>query len=134
MGAWDGFHVYVSSKLKSYFSLKLRCSMSNLRLVSYNKKFLYCAVGAPGSTHDARTLRNSAIYQKIVTGHTIPDKVIDLGQHGKIPLVTAGDTAFPKHAWLIKVFRKDTSNRRDRYFNKKLCSAQVVCENAYGML
>ena len=114
--------------------------MSNLRLVSYNKKFLYCAVGAPGSTHDARTLRNSAIYQKIVTGHTIPDKVIDLGQHGKIPLVTAFpkhawfSEAFPKHAWLIKVFRKDTSNRRDRYFNKKLCSAQVVCENAYGML
>ena len=80
VGAWDGFHVYVSSKLKSYFSFKKRYSMSNLGLVSYNKKFLYWAVGAPGSTHDARMLRNSAIYQKIVTGHAIPDRVIDLGQ------------------------------------------------------
>ena len=30
--------------------------MSNLGLVSYNN----CAVGAPGSTHDARMLRNAA--------------------------------------------------------------------------
>ena len=71
--------------------------MSNLGLVSYNNKFPYCAVGAPGSTHDARMLRNSAIYQKIVTGHTIPDRVIDFGKHEKIPLVTVADTAFPKH-------------------------------------
>ena len=103
--ALDGFHVYVSSKLKSYFSFKKRYSMSNLGLVSYNNKFPYCAVGAPGSTHDARMLRNSAIYQKIVTGHAIPDRVIDLGEHGKIPLVTDGDAAFRKHAWLIKVRR-----------------------------
>ena len=108
--------------------------MSNLGLVSYNKKFPYCAVRAPGSTHDARMLRNSAIYQKIVTGHAVYDRAIDLGEHGKIPLVTVGDTAFPKHAWLIKVFREDTSDRREKYFNKKLCSAPVVCENAYGML
>ena len=79
--------------------------MSNLGLMSYNKKFLYCAVGAPRTTHDARMLRNS------VTGHAVPDRVIDLGEHGKIPLVTVGDTAFPKHAWLMKVFREDTSNR-----------------------
>ena len=60
-GVWDSFHVYVGSKLKSYFSFKKRYSMSNLRLVSYNKKFLYWAVGALGSTHDARMLRNSTI-------------------------------------------------------------------------
>ena len=78
VGAWNGFHLYVSSKLKSYFSYKKRYSMSNLALVSFNNKFLYCAVGAPGSTHDARMLRNSAIYQKIVTGRPIPDRVIDL--------------------------------------------------------
>ena len=131
MDAWDGFHVYVSSKLKSYFSFKKRYSMSNLGLVSYNKKFPYCAVRAPGSTHDARMLRNSAIYQKIVTGHAIPDRVINLGEHEKIPLVTVADTAFPKHAWLIKVFCEDTSDRREKYFNKKLCSAPVVCENGH---
>ena len=124
MGAWDGFHVYVSSKLKSCFSFKKRYCMSNLGLVNYNKKFLYCAVGAPGKVP---MQRNSAIYQKIVTGHAIPERVIDVGEHGKIPLVTVGDTAFAKHAWLRKVFHKDTSDRREKYFKKKLCSARVVC-------
>ena len=80
--------------------------MSNLGLVSYNKKFLYCAVRALGSNHDASMLRNSAIYQKIVTVNAIPERVIDLGEHGK--------TAFPRHAWLIKVFREDTSDRREK--------------------
>ena len=86
MGLWDGFHVYVSSKLKAYFSFKKRYSMSNLGLVSYNKKFLYCAVRALGSNHDASMLRNSAIYQKIVTVNAIPERVIDLGEHGKTQL------------------------------------------------
>ena len=93
----------------------VKSRMSNLGLVSYNKKFLYYAVGAPGSTHDAvrapgsthdvvgapgsthdavgapgsthdaRMLLNSTIYQKIVTGLGIPDRVIDLGEDGKIP-------------------------------------------------
>ena len=49
-------------------------------------------------------------------------------------MVIVGNTAFPKHAWLINVLRKDSSDRREKYFNKKLCSARAVFENAYGML
>ena len=98
--------------------------MSNIGLVSYNKKFLYCAVGAPGSTCDARMLHNSTVYQIIVTGHAIPDKVIDLGEHGKIPF---GDTAFPKYALLIKVLREYTSDRREKYFYKKLLCRVLKC-------
>ena len=78
--------------------------MSNLQLVTYNKKFLYCAVRASGSTHDARMLHNSAGYQKIVTVHAIPDRVIDLGEHGKIPLVTVAEAAFSEHTWVDKGF------------------------------
>ena len=40
-----------SSKLKSYFSFKKRYGMSNLGLVGYNKRFLYCAFGAPLEAH-----------------------------------------------------------------------------------
>ena len=36
VGMWDGFHVCVSSKLKSFYSFKKRYSMSNLGLVGYN--------------------------------------------------------------------------------------------------
>ena len=36
--------------------------MTNLDLVSYNKMFLYAVVGAPGSAHDSRLLKESSIF------------------------------------------------------------------------
>ena len=95
-GAWDGFHVYISSKLKSYFSFKKRYAMTNLDLISYNKRFLYAAMGAPGSTHDARLLRHTSLYTEIISGGAIPDRQFVLGDFGTMPLVTIGDNAFPK--------------------------------------
>jgi hypothetical protein len=39
VGAWDGFHVYVSTKLKNYFSFKKRYSVSCMGFITSNKKF-----------------------------------------------------------------------------------------------
>ena len=109
VGAWDGFHVYVSSKLKSFYSFRKQYSKSNLGLIGYNKSFLYyCGVGAPESTHDSRMLRSTSLYEKIISGNIIPDKGITLGDFGNIPLVTIGDTAFPKHPRLLKGYNEDT--------------------------
>ena len=69
VGVWDGFHVYVSRKLRLFMALRNN-SMSNLGLVGYNKKFLYCGDGAPGSTHDSRMLYSTSLYEKIVSGKT----------------------------------------------------------------
>ena len=82
--------------------------MSNLGLVGYNKRFLYCSVSAPGSTHDSRMLCTTSLYEKIISGNIIPNKGIALGDFGNIPLVTIGDTAFPKHARLLKGYNEDT--------------------------
>ena len=95
---------------------------------------MYCTFGAPGSTHDARMLRSTAIYENILAGNVIPDKAITLGEFGDIPLVTIGDSAFPKHSWLLKGYNEDTRDPKQRFFNKKLYSARVVTENAYSML
>ena len=108
--------------------------MSNSGLVGYNKRFLYCGVGAPTSTNDSRMLRGTSLYEKIISGNIIPDKRTTLGDFGNIPLVTIGDTAFPKQAWLLKGYSEDTHDPKQRYFNRKICSARVVSENAYGML
>ena len=35
-------------------------------LVGYNKGFLNLPVGAPGSTHDARFLRNTGLFKQIL--------------------------------------------------------------------
>ena len=104
--------------------------MSNLELVGYNKRFLYCGVGAPGRMHHYRMLRSTSLYKKIISGNIIPDKGITLGDFGNITLVTIGDAGFRKRAWLLK----DTRDPKQRYFNTKLCSARVVTENTYGML
>ena len=76
--------------------------MSNLALIGHNKRFLFCTVGAPGSTHDARMLRESKVYSDILSGEVIPEKGLSLGASGEIPLVTVGDSPFPKHSWLLQ--------------------------------
>ena len=132
-GAWDGFHVYITTKLKNYYSFKKRYTMTNLGLVGYNKRFLYAGVGAPGSTHDATLLRKSSIYREILDGGCIPERKIKLGDQGEIPLVSIGDSAFPRYPWLIKGYNENTRDQKQRYFNKRLCGARVVTENCYGM-
>ena len=135
IGAWDGFHVYVCSKLKNHYNFKHRYSVSNMRLVGYNKRFLNLTVGAPGRTHDARFLRNTRLFKQILNGQGLPDKIVDLGdEYGKIPLVTIGDSAFPRFSWLLKNFNCNTNDERESYYNINMNSARVVTENCYGML
>ena len=134
VGAWDGFHVYINSQLKELFQFQKRYSMTNLGLIGYNKSFLYAAVGAPGSTYDARLQNESSIYSDIINGNVIPDRVVQLGDFGEIPLVTIGDSAFPQFAWLIKAYNENTRDNLKKYFSKRLHGARVVTENAYDML
>ena len=80
--------------------------MTNLGLVGYNKRFLYASVGAPGSTHDTRLLKESSIFHQILKGDVLLDRVISLGDFGYVPLVTIGDSAFPQFSWLIKGYNE----------------------------
>ena len=91
-------------------------------------------MGAPGSTHDARLLKESSIYSDIINGNVIQDRVVQLRDFGETLLVTTGDSAFPQFAWLIKAYNENTRDNQKKYFNKRLCGAQVVAGNAYGML
>ena len=65
-------------------------------LAGFNKRFLYAALGAPGSTHDARLSCHTSLFKDILNGDAIPDKGIELGDFGTVLLVTLGDNAFPK--------------------------------------
>ena len=135
IGAWDGFHVYVCSKLKNHYNFKHRHSISNMGLVWYNKRFLNLTFGAPGSTHDSRFLRNTGLFKQILNGQGLPDKTVDLrDEYSKIPLVTIGDSAFPRFSWLLKNFNCNTNDERGRYYNIKMDNARVVTENCYDML
>lgn len=55
-------------------------------------------------------------------------------EYGDIPFTTVGDSAFPRYSWLMKPYNENTTDARKRHLNKRLCSATVVSEHAYGML
>ena len=111
VGAWDGFHVYINSQLKNYFSFKKRYS---------NKHFPYAAVGAPGSTHDARLLKESSICSDITDGNVIPGRVLQLGDFGEISLVKNAESAFPQFAWLIKTYNENTRDNQKKVFQQAI--------------
>ena len=79
-------------------------------LVGFNKRFLYAAVCAPGSTHDARILRHTSLFKDISNGDAIPAKHIVLGDFGTVPLVIVGDNVFPKFAWVLKAYDDKTKD------------------------
>lgn len=61
------------------------------------------------------------VFQGVSKGNIIPNKSINCGEKfGEIPLVTVGDSAFPKYAWLVEGFSETTRNEKERSFNKKL--------------
>ena len=99
IGALDVFHVYVSTKLKNFCSFKKRYTISNMGLIGHNKQFLAATVSAPGFTHDACLLKSTEVFKGILDGKVLPNKSINLGdKFGEIPLMTVGDSAFPRYA------------------------------------
>ena len=100
--------------------------VNSLFLTSYSKRFLHAAVGAPGSTHVAKMLKESSFFDEVLSGRALPDRKINLGDFGDIPLVTIRDSAFPRFSWLIKCCNENTRDPQQRYFSKMLCSARVV--------
>ena len=132
--AWNGFHVYVSTKLKNYLASRKRYSVSSMGFIASNKKFLWTAVGAPGSVHNSRLLKSCDLFAEIQQGHVFPNTVLQTREYGDIPITTVGDSAFPHYTWLIKPYNENTRDPRKRYLNKRLCLARVVSEHAYGML
>ena len=104
-------------------------------LIGHNKRFLAATVDTPGSFNDACLLKSTEVFKSVLDGKVPPNKPINLGdKFGEIPLVTVGDSAFPRYAWLVKGFSDTTRNEKERLFNEKLRSARVVTENYYGML
>ena len=85
-------------------------------LVGFDKRFLFAAFGAPGSTHDARPLRHTSLFENILNGDAIPDKHIELGDFGTVPLVTVRDNAFPRFACLLKAYDGKTKDLQRRSF------------------
>ena len=120
IGAWDWFHVCVSTKLKNFYSFKKRYTISNMGLIGHNKWFLAATVNAPGSTQDARLLKSTEVFEGILDGKVFLNKSINLGdKFDEILLVMIGDSAFPRYAWLVKGLSDTRPNEKETLFMKR---------------
>ena len=66
------------------------------------------SVGWPGSTHDARVIAHSALYNEIENNYilVLPNKNTISDSH--IPLNMIGDSAYPLKSWLMEPFPHNT--------------------------
>ena len=74
-------------------------------LIGHIKRFLAVTVNAPGSSHNVCLLESTEVFKGILDGKILPNKSINLtDKFGEKPFVIVGDSAFPRHAWLVKGF------------------------------
>ena len=81
VGAWDGCRIPISTHggdTRTYHSFKGFHSIGIMAPVSHDRRFMYAAVGAPGSAHDARVFRRINLYQHICNGEIVPIKIFFL--------------------------------------------------------
>ena len=138
IGALDGTHIPIVAPnvdgKADYFSRKQRYTISTQGLVGANLVFLDIATGFPGSCHDARNFRNTSLYTQAENGEilTKPEDVIE---NSRVRPLVLGDGAYPLLTWLIKPSNFGPAlTRSEKLFSKKLCSARVTVERAFGIL
>ena len=103
-------------QIKVVYSFKRQYSLSNLGLVGYNERYLYCGFFIIWEG----CFRKYSTRQRNCIRRTYPWLLLEI--------------LLAKHAWLLKGYNEDSRDPKQRYFNTKLCSARVVTKNAYEML
>lgn len=93
-------------------------------------RFKYVTCKHPGCTHDAKVLKDSALYNAADT--LIPQMSTDIN-NVEIPLFLLGDPAYPLLPWLIKGYAGNLTAEEES-FNVYHNRGRVVVENAFGRL
>ena len=86
-----------------------------------------------GSTHDARILRKSTLYQGAEQGHKLTGPVVDV-DGDEIDPYALGYSAHPISPWPQKPFPESTKEWSEIQFNRELSSARVKVESAFDRL
>ena len=141
LGVWDGFHVYISSKMKIFYNFKHRNAVSNMGLVGYNKRFLDLAVGAPAlhqlhrkmkfSITDFSTKCDQIRSFLRIWSHLLKKYCLNKYCKDKFRQIT---DIYQRFSWLLKSFQPMREDSKEPCYNSKLNSAKLVTKNAYGVL
>lgn len=65
VGVWDGFYVFVSMKLKYYFSFKKRYLVFSMGFISFYERFFWVVVGVFGFIYDLMFLKSCDFFVDI---------------------------------------------------------------------
>ena len=136
VGAIDGSHARIKSPKDNavdYFSRYHQHDFIIQAVVNGQKLFLDFACGFPGSMHDARVLRRSAIFRKAEQGEILSAPTVHINGNELGPYLV-GDSAYPLSPWLMKPYPEGTRDRNEIRFNKELSSARVKVKCAFGLL
>ncbi|XP_060557268.1 LOW QUALITY PROTEIN: uncharacterized protein LOC132717730 [Ruditapes philippinarum] len=127
VGVIDGTHIPIVNcpgGENDYINRKGFPSVQLQLVVDDNLMIMDAYVGWPGSTHDARVLRNSAFFNNAETGRVISTRKFIIG-----------DGAYPLKNWLITPYRDNGHLRiNQRRFNRALSSARQCVERAMHFL
>ena len=115
---------------KRYFSLIL------LGICDTNYRFISIDVGAYGKCSDSTVFKNSAFYEKLVTGKfNIPPKCsVSTTDPKLITHVLVGDEAFPLSENLMRPYPGNNLNSHKRIYNYRLSRARRYIECCFGIL
>ncbi|KAK0149992.1 putative nuclease HARBI1 [Merluccius polli] len=122
IGAIDCTHVHIQAPRENeweFVNIKGRHSINVQLVCDADLIITNCVVKWPGSVHDARILRESALYRDLQTNR--PDGII------------LGDSAYPLLPWLMTPFLTANTPAQAR-FNTAHCRARCAIERSNGVL
>ncbi|XP_042575727.1 protein ANTAGONIST OF LIKE HETEROCHROMATIN PROTEIN 1-like [Cyprinus carpio] len=128
--AVDGCHIPIvkphCENPVAYINRKQFYSVILTGFCDSQRRFCHVSVGHPGSWHDSRAFRLSEVGRLLKED---PHSLVPEGMH------IIGDSAYPLSLQLMKPYRDNGHlTVRQRRFNRKLNSARVVIEHAFGIL
>ncbi|XP_077088405.1 uncharacterized protein LOC143740226 [Siphateles boraxobius] len=137
VGAIDGSHIPILAPQEyhcDYFNRNGWHSIVLQGVVDGKGLFWNVFAGLPGSLHDARVLRLSTLWELASRGNHFPAYTRN-NSGVNVAYYILGDSAYPLQNWLLKPFT-DTGRLtvEQQIYNKKICRARVVVENAFGRL
>jgi len=105
-----------------------------MAIVNAESEFLMIDVGANGIS-DGGVFNNTKFYEKLLNKELNmpePESVHPKGH--ELPYILIGDDAFALGENLLKPFSGNNMTQEQELFNKKLSSARVKVEKAFGIL
>lgn len=125
-GAIDGCHIRIMCPPDlhdQYINRKLSYSIQMQGIVDNNGKFVDILAGYPGSVHDTRVFRNSAIFRQSL--------------YPPAEYFIIGDSGYPcrkEPVTIITPFKEPGLTVEKRAFNHALSKARIVVEQSFGAM